>query len=299
MMDELLEQYRNYQLIKGYNKDTGISRTRQVRLFLEHLEKQGITALNKIESKHIHQYYESQKNRENKVTGGIINPNTIYHHIRAIELFFECLQDNGVLQEVPEIHIKRNPEEAPEYIREILNQSEIQQLYQSTENYQQRIILHLAYGCGLRSAELVAVNKQDIHLQESLLIVPKGKFNKRRIIPLTGRIIEDIEIYLSTENKKPEYKNQNALIPNNKNVRMQGYTYNKILKKLLKASKVRKGKNNITLHSLRHSIATHLLANGMELEKVREFLGHNQLETTQIYTHISKEQLENLQYAKS
>ena len=76
---------------------------------------------------------------------------------------------------------------------------------------------------------------------------------------------------------------------------MQEWTYNSILKNLLKRIKIKQDRiNKISIHSLRHSIATHLLENGMELEKVKDFLGHNQLETTQVYTHVSADQLKNV-----
>jgi integrase/recombinase XerD len=169
-----------------------------------------------------------------------------------------------------------------------MNQEEIQKLYK-VANLQEKIILHLGYGCGLRVSELVAVTKHDIYLKESFLIVPKGKFNKRRIVPLTEKISNDLGDYLQ------EISKQETFIINSKNRKMQEWTFNKILKILLKKIQIPEERiYKISIHSLRHSIATHLLENGMELEKVRDFLGHNQLETTQTYTHISMNQLINL-----
>jgi integrase/recombinase XerD len=192
------------------------------------------------------------------------------------------------IQEIPEINIKYPKEYENDFIREILSQKEIESIYK-VANKLETIIVHLAYGCGLRVAELVAVTKHDIYVKESFLIVPKGKFNKRRIVPLTEKVSNDLEDYLQ------ETTNQETFIINSKGRKMQEWTFNKILKNLLKRIKIKQDRiNKLSIHSLRHSIATHLLENGMELEKVKDFLGHNQLETTENYTHISMNQLINL-----
>lgn len=122
------------------------------------------------------------------------------------------------------------------------------------------------------------------------MIVPKGKYSKRRIIPFTEKMKEDLLFFLSIETTQ-----ESALILNTKGTRMQQWTYNSLLKHLIKSIGIEPEQiKKIGIHSLRHSVATHLLENGMELEQVREFLGHEQLETTQIYTHISQTQLNEI-----
>lgn len=285
MTNDYLQKYKNHLITKGYNSETSHTRTGQVNEFLEFTKLE----INKIGELEIIKYYNYLKKRPNKKTGKPLHPNTILHHIRAIELFFIMLFDTGELTEIPEINIKSPKDFESDFVREIVSQEEIQKLYKKADLLE-TIILHLGYGCGLRVAELVAVTKYDIYLKESFLIVPKGKFNKRRIVPLTQRMTEDLEAYL--EQIQP---NQTFFIINSKGGKMQEWTYNKMLKKLLQKIKIpQKRIDKITIHSLRHSIATHLLENGMELEKVRDFLGHSQLETTQTYTHISMNQLINL-----
>lgn len=284
MTNETLKNYLNYLIIKGYNSETSLTRTQQVKEFLEFTKLE----INIISSIDIIKYYNYLKQRPNKLTGKPLNPSTILHHIRAIELFFIMLFETNEIQEIPEINIKYPKEYENDFIREILSQKEIESIYK-VANKLETIIIHLAYGCGLRVAELVAVTKHDIYVKESFLIVPKGKFNKRRIVPLTEKISTDLEKYLQ------ETTNQETFIINSKGRKMQEWTFNKILKQLLKRIKIKQDRiNKISIHSLRHSIATHLLENGMELEKVKDFLGHNQLETTQNYTHISMNQLINL-----
>lgn len=285
MINDYLQNYLDHLITKGYNGETSHTRTGQVKEFLAFTKLE----INTITSLEIIKYYNYLKQRPNKKTGKPLNPNTILHHIRAIELFFIMLFDIGEITEIPEISIKYPKDFESDFVREIITQEEVQKLYKKADILE-TIILNLGYGCGLRVSELVAVTKEDIYLKENILIVPKGKFNKRRIIPLTQRISDDLSQYLEQIQNHQTY-----FIINSKGGKMQEWTYNKMLKKLLQKIKIpQKRIGKITIHSLRHSIATHLLENGMELEKVRDFLGHSQLETTQTYTHISMNQLINL-----
>ena len=284
MTNDYLQIYLNHLITKGYNSETSLTRTQQVNEFLDFTKLE----INTITSLEILKYYNYLKKRPNKRTGKPLNPNTILHHIRAIELFFILLFDTGELDQIPEISLKYPKDFESDFVREILSQEEVKKIYK-VANKLETIIVHLGYGCGLRVSELVAVTKEDIYLKERFLIVPKGKFNKRRIVPLTEKISNDLGDYLQ------EIVNQKTFIINSKNTKMQEWTYNKMLKKLLQKTQIPEERiYKITIHSLRHSIATHLLENGMELEKVRDFLGHSQLETTQTYTHISMNQLINL-----
>ncbi len=133
-------------------------------------------------------------------------------------------------------------------------------------------------------------------MQKGFLFVKKGKGKKRRVIPMTTSIIEDIKSYVYEQ--RPEQiswrteKDKQALGLNKIGTRMQAASYRMLFKELLRSSGNEEIQTKkISLHSLRHSIASHLLADGMNIEKVRDFLGHNCLETTQIYTHISIKQL--------
>ena len=287
MIEETLKDYYNYLLIKGYIEETARKRYNDVKEFLEFADKN----YKEIKEKEVLKYYEFLKQRPNKITKtGTLKPNTIIHHILSIAGFYEMLYELGKLPELLQINIQYPKNIENDFIREILTQEEIKNLYE-TADLKEKVILNLAYGCGLRVAELVAVNKEDIYLKENLLIVPKGKNSKRRIVPFTEKIRKDFEEFL---NHQPT-TNNHQLISNNKGNRMQEWTYNSTLKNLLKKIKISEERiKKISIHSLRHSIATHLLENGMELEKVRDFLGHSQLETTEIYTHINKNQLKNL-----
>lgn len=289
MIDEILKDYYNYLLIKGYIEETSKKRYNDVREFLEFTGKD----FRKVTEQDVLKYYEFLKQRPNKIKKGkTLKPNSILHFIRAIECFYEMLFELRKLPNLLQINIPYPKNYENDFVREILSQEEIKNLYE-TADLKEKVILNLAYGCGLRVAELVAVNKEDLYLKENLLIVPKGKNSKRRIIPITEKVKKEIEFFLSIEIENRQDKN--AVVVNNKGNRMQEWTYNSTLKKLLKQIAISQERiAKISIHSLRHSIATHLLENGMELEKVRDFLGHSQLETTEIYTHINRNQLKNL-----
>ena len=124
------------------------------------------------------------------------------------------------------------------------------------------------------------IEKVHIDFKEGFLYVRKGKGGKRRVIPLSNGVRKDFLNYY--QNERGYHPDQSAFILNEKERRMKGNSYNQRLKRLVEKSGILKP---ITLHNLRHSIATHLLWEGLSLEQVRDFLGHAHLETTQIYTH--------------
>lgn len=291
MIDETLKDYYNYLLVKGYREETARKRYLDVKEFLQFTGKN----YREITETEVLKYYHFLQQRINKVTGiGNLKFKSIYDIILGISGFYEMLFELGKLPELLQINISYPKNYETQFVREILTQSEIQQLYNLT-TLQETVILNLAYGCGLRVAELVAVNKEDIYLKENLLIVPKGKNSKRRIVPFTEKIRKDFEEFIFSTEANVRHPIKQHLISNTKGDRMQEWTYNSTLKKLLKQIAISQERiAKISIHSLRHSIATHLLENGMELEKVRDFLGHSQLETTEIYTHINASQLISL-----
>ena len=165
--------------------------------------------------------------------------------------------------------------------RIILTQTEIKKLYQQTENIKDIALLGVYYGCGLRKTEGENLNLSDINLQSGFLQVIEGKNKLNRAVPLSYRLIKDFSDYLRFYRKRQK-TDCKALLLNNSNNKLKGEFANKRLKYLLSKTDIKKP---ISLHNLRHSIATHLLENGLEIEKVQYFLGHLCLESTQIYIH--------------
>ncbi len=291
---EEAENYKKHLLILGYNPNTCLSRYLYLKQFFSWLESLQINQLEQVTPKNIIDYQSIIKTQKNTRTKENLTKETIYNRLRNIQSYFGYALELGKLKTNPASSFKfYTPKEQVERI--IFTQNQIKELYKNCENEQEKMILNIAYGCGLRVGELVKLNKKDIDLQENRLVVESGKNSKRRIVPITNQIVIELKEYLESS----EIPNNKSVFLNIENRRMQSGSFNLILKKLL--NKTNFGKrfkqaelNKIGMHTLRHSIATHLLENGMKLEQVQTFLGHSNVETTEVYTHISTEQLKIL-----
>jgi integrase/recombinase XerD len=310
---EEAENYQNYLQTLGYTKATYQARYLYLKQFFSWLEggalknadehfsdrasrSGAINQLEQVTPKNIVDYQSFIKTQKNVRTKENLSKETVYNRLRNIQTFFGYALELGKIKINPASSFKfYSPKEQTERI--IFTQNQIKELYKNCENEQEKMILNIAYGCGLRVGEMVKLNKKDIDLQENRLVVESGKNNKRRIVPITNQIVIALKEYISPPT--PEGGAKKAMFLNIEGNRMQSGSFNLILKKLI--DKTNFGKrfkqaelNKIGMHTLRHSIATHLLENGMKLEQVQTFLGHSNLETTQVYTHINQEQLKIL-----
>lgn len=300
---KIAQTFYQYQKRLGYVPNSYQARFNYLNEFLSWLECKGNTDLTSVTAPEINQYYQYISDRPSKKDGGALSPKTTHSHMRILRDFFEMLLQDGQIKINPTSILKfPYPKEASNE-RNVVTQEEIKQLYEVAETAQEKAILSLAYGCGLRASELQNCNIEDIKLREKILIVPKGKGNKRRVIPMSNGVVKDLSNYYYNEREAltqgRDYKlnsgNQNAFMLHSRGGRMQKDTYNKHLKILIEKTENETIKEKeITIHCLRHSIATHLLEQGIAVEQVRIFLGHSQLETTQLYTHINQNQLRNL-----
>ena len=287
----LSDRFYSYQKRLGYAKETCRTRQLNVNEFLSWLEQRGRTKIEEIKPNEIQSYYQYLKTRPSKQRAGKLSDKYVYTVIKSIDQLFTMLQTEGKLKINPVGKLKlKYPNN--QQTRKAISQEEINQLYQACETVKERAILSLAYGCGLRAGELENINKSDIKLRANIIVVTKGKGNKRRIVPLSKGVKEDLYRYHKIRERQiNNQQSEHAFILNKRGRRMRKYTYNKELKKLVKRTKI---EEEITIHTLRHSIASHLLKEGVPVEQVRDFLGHSQLETTQVYTHINKEQLKEM-----
>lgn len=294
---ESAKEFLDHLLMLGHSRHGANTKTRYLKEFLHFCETNGTDEIKAITAATINDYYNYIVQRPNKKNGEKLSLKTAYHHTRSIELFFIMLQEKGAVQINPTSTLKFPYPVKTEQERTVLTQAEIKELYDHCSSYQERAILSLAYGCGLRVSELVAVNIEDIKLRESILIVPAGKFNKRRVVPLSTGVAKDLSDYFYKKRILEETTEAKAFILHTRGKRMKKYTYNKILKRIIERTKNKSIiEKEISIHNLRHSIATHLLEQKMPLEQVRMFLGHSQLETTEVYTHISQQQLKEMMH---
>ena len=267
----------------GYSKGSVKLLPNCLKDFLEYINK----TLEKITSADIVDYHEHLQERPNKKRPGGLSESYINHHIYALKLFFAYCLENKTLLVCPISSLEfKSPTSQP---REILTQEEIKILYAATETLKEKATLSVFYGCGLRKSEGEKLDLKDIHFRSDLLYVREGKNSKRRAVPLSPKVKEDLKNYAL---KERFYQNEElAFITNRVGKRTSGNSYNAILKKILSRTEIKKA---ITLHCLRHSIATHLLESGLPVEYVRDFLGHKHLESTQIYTRVKSKQIWDL-----
>jgi integrase/recombinase XerD len=146
------------------------------------------------------------------------------------------------------------------------------------------------YSCGLRRTEAVSLDISDILFDKERVFVRKGKNYRERFVPINRRNAEILEDYIFEA--RPEFYQSNlseALFVNKNGTRMQGMSFANRLKAIVQATNNKTiAEKGITLHILRHSIATHLLQQKVPLESIKTFLGHSSLESTQIYVHLMK-----------
>jgi len=295
----LSDRFYEYQKRLGFVKETCRTRQLNINEFLSYLEQKGRTKIEAIEPFEIQAFYNYISERPSKTSDGTLSQKTTFHCMKSIDHLFRMLQSSGEIKINPISTLKFHyPKSEPK--RDILTQEEIKQLYEVCISAWERSILSLGYGCGLRVGELDQVNIEDIRLREKIVIIPKGKGNKRRIVPMSPGVVNDLSDYYFNErepltNGRDFKVRDNAFMLNSRGGRLKEWTCNKNLKNMIDRTESEEMKTkHITMHSLRHSIATHLIEQGIPVEQVRQFLGHSQLETTQVYTHISKQQLKDL-----
>jgi integrase/recombinase XerD len=309
----LLVGYKEYLQVLGYAKKTVKGWPIYVREFFNWLENKNITHITQLTAMQQLDFMDYISTRRNHRTGAALSTASISIITSAIHGLAKYINSVGQYN----INLFLEPPSKEETEKHILTTAQIKLLYDATFTQQiynpiaygqrDRAIIALYYGCGLRRSEGVQLNIGDIDLSKRLLFVRKGKGNKQRYVPIAAKHVADISDYIQegrewllqeSINYISKQKNLNGEAPILNNVenafllsrygRRLGQPESR-LEFLLKAAEL---PSNITLHSLRHSIATHLLQGGMDIESISKFLGHTSLASTQIYTHIINENKE-------
>jgi integrase/recombinase XerD len=274
----------------GYAGSTVYESTRYVNDFFFYLKSCKITELEAIGPGVLADYYKYLQRRRNRRRTGGLSDNYINSNFNALRRFSRYLQESG--KPFFEVSVRIRPDKQTPKI--ILTSEEIKALYKACGcdylGSRDRAILSIYYGTGLRRTEGVSLDVRDILLKEKLIFVRKGKNNRERYVPMTSAVIEDLEEYIYQgrehirsfkKDAKPE-----AFLLSMQVKRMSGNQVIGRIQRLVQTAGINKP---VGLHTLRHSIATHLLQSGMTLEDVSRFLGHSSLESTQIYTHLANE----------
>ena len=301
MMQELHNQeFKKLQLsfkvwlqTLGYAASTVYGHPRMLNEFLCWLECQGHTQIKETTQQLTEDFILQFKDRPNQRRAGGLSIAHVNKQIDTLNKFFKYL--NNTKQYNQTITLKKLKEEEVKK-REILTKEEIQQLYDATDNsligMRDRAMLGVYYGCGIRKSEGLALEIADILFERRLLYVRKAKNGHERYVPIHLKALQDLEIYIY--NARPllldETYQSDSLFISERGREIKGQSLVTRLKFLKeKTGNPELQNRTFGLHALRHSIATHLLQAGMELENIALFLGHKTLDSTQVYTHLVNE----------
>lgn len=219
-----------------------------------------------------------------------LSPKSQAHTITVLNSFYLFLINESVIKTNPfaQIHQPKLPKYLPEYLTEEEIDKILDINLNNSYDYRNIAMLETLYATGMRVSELVNLEMVNLDLDNALVRI-MGKGSKERIIPLTDIAIKRLQIYI--KDHRPQLlnnKNSNYVFisRNQKNISRQAFF--KIIKTICQSKGINK---NISPHTIRHSFATHLLAHGADLRIIQELLGHEDISTTQIYTHLTNTQI--------
>ena len=292
-MEDQLKDFIHFVMVeKGLAKNTIAAYERDLKSYTQYLKKvEKIDSLNETQRVHIVHFLGFLKEQGK-------SSRTLARHVASIRAFHQFLIRDKATDHDPSVHI-----ETPQLERslpKVLNQQEVETLLDAPKQndhfgLRDKAMLEILYATGMRVSELTGLNMGDAHLTMGFVRCI-GKGNKERIIPIGQTATKALQHYL--ENGRPRFiskkHRENALFLNHHGQRLTRQGFWKILKKLAKEAGIEK---ELTPHTLRHSFATHLLENGADLRAVQEMLGHVDISTTQIYTHVTKTRLKDV-YSK-
>ncbi|MBX5463934.1 MAG: site-specific tyrosine recombinase XerD [Clostridia bacterium] len=222
------------------------------------------------------------------LSGRKLAPSTIARRVAALRAFYRFLTREGVRRENPALEVGRPA--LPHRLPRVLSVEEVDRLLAappagSPRGCRDRAMLELMYASGLRVSELVQLDLSDLDLEDQVVRC-WGKGARERIVPVGRRALEALGEYLSWARPRlVRERHQEALFVNARGGRLTRQGFWKLLRGYARRAGIRQ---RITPHTLRHSFATHLLENGADLRSVQEMLGHADIATTQIYTHLTK-----------
>jgi len=285
---ELIDSFLDYLSVeRGLAKNTIIAYREDLNIYLDFIIKRGMNALSKVSKNDIIEFMLFEKNKG-------VSPISISRRLAAIRMFHRFLARERVLKEDPTTLI-----DSPKLWKKVpdtLSLNEVEALISQPnprlpQGSRDKAILETLYATGMRVSESTNLKVNNLNLDIGFLRCI-GKGNKERVIPLGKKAINSINRYL--EFSRPHFlknKTSEFLFVNRSGVKISRQSIWKLIKQYAKEAKIKKP---IKVHTLRHSFATHLLERGADLRSVQEMLGHSNISTTQIYTHIDKDRLKTI-----
>ncbi len=287
-MKNFVEEFINYLAVeRGLAKNTLLAYQRDLNKYVGYLEGVGIKNIDQVKRDHITNFMFDEKKNE-------LSTNSICRSLAAIKTFHRFLVRERLAKEDPTTLV--DTPKLWKRIPEVLTVAEIEMMITASKGnkpqvIRDRAILELFYASGMRVSELVHLKMDDINFEIGYVRCI-GKGSKERIIPIGRRAREAVQKYCETVRKaqaKDNFVTFIFLSRLGKKISRQSIW--KIIKQCARRANIKK---EIKPHALRHSFATHLLEHGADLRSVQEMLGHADISTTQIYTHVDREKLKSV-----
>ena len=285
MFVQLLSEYlESLEVERGLSENTIEAYGRDLEAFCEFLAGLGIKTFEEIKRTYINRYIK-QLHDEN------YTPASITRKIAAIRGWFRWLLANEVISQDPSLSIELP--KLSKRLPKVVSVTEIEKILSNHLNETESVVMELLYGAGLRVSELVGLEIPNIDL-DSRYVRCFGKGSKERIIPIGEKAKKSIKNYLKIRDfylKKYKLATKRLLIKENGKLmtRQDIYVFIRKQGEILQ--------KHISPHTMRHSFATHMLENGADLRVVQELLGHSDVSTTQLYTHVSKKRLKEIYFS--
>lgn len=287
-MRELIETFLNYLSVeRGLSRNTIISYQEDLNYYMDYLESADINSLSRTTRDDISNFMFLQKDKG-------LSANSVARRLAAIKSFYRFLVKERILKSDPSSLIdspklwKKIPDAlSVNEITRLLDQPNIREL----QGIRDRAVLEALYATGMRVSEAANLKKDNLNLEVGFLRCI-GKGNKERVIPLGKKAIQSLQRYLAMGRPKLlKGRESEYLFLSRLGKRISRQSLWKIIRRYARQAGIKKP---IRPHILRHSFATHLLERGADLRSVQEMLGHSNISTTQIYTHINKDRLKTI-----
>ncbi len=279
MMNQHLQKFLSYlEIEKNYSPHTLLNYKMDIEEF-QRLSQE--IAIDKVDYPLLRRYLMELKAKQHK-------PRTLARKISALRSFFKLLQREKIIQNNPALLL--TTPKLDKKLPKFLSEEEMVRFIESPSlkkkaGKRDRALLEALYSTGIRVSELVGLNVDSVDFIGNVVKV-LGKGKKERLVPIGDKALDAIKDYLESREHKTT-----AIFLNRKGKRLTSRSINNIVDKYIQAGNL---KFHISPHVLRHSFATHLLNRGADLRCVQELLGHANLSTTQIYTHVTTERLKNV-----
>jgi len=278
-MNRYIDKFISYiEIEKNYSNHTILNYKIDLKEFFQFLGELPIKEINYI---HFRKYLAQLRTKH-------LKPRTLARKLSSLRSFFKFLHRESFIVKNPALLLVTP--KLDKTLPKFLTEDEMVQLIESPKtmkkaDWRDRAIMETLYSTGIRVSELVGLDVQDVDFISNIVKV-RGKGKKERLVPIGEKAVDTLKDYLAHRKS-----NQRALFLNKNRTRLTDRSVRNIINKHILSTSLRM---NVSPHVLRHSFATHLLNRGADLRSVQELLGHVNLSTTQIYTHVTTERLKNI-----